>query len=71
VTEPIDIGPASTSVSFASTATAVAPSSSPSVALSSIASGGSSTAPTVIETLAGADVSEPSLTVKLNVSGPS
>ena len=54
VTPVIEIGPASTSVSFASTGTAVAPESSATVALSFTATGGSSTAAIVMPCVSGA-----------------
>ena len=65
VTEATDLGPPSTSVSFASTSTALAAASSATVALSFTAVGGSSTHVTVTETVA---VSPP-LSVYVNVSG--
>ena len=52
VTESTDIGPPSMSVSFASTSIAVAPESSATVALSSTATGRSSTHVTVTDTVA-------------------
>ena len=52
VTDATEIGPPSMSVSFASTSTAVAPESSPTVALSFTATGGSSAQVTVIDTVA-------------------
>ena len=62
--DPIDIGPPSLS-SLASTSIALAPESSPTVALSLTAVGGSSTQVTVTETVA----VEPPLSVYVNVSG--
>ena len=67
VTDAIDFGPASTSVSLVSTVIAVAAASSSTVALSLTATGGSSTALTVMPL-----VSEPlrdvsSVTVKVTV----
>ena len=63
--EPIVFVPPSESVSFASTSIALAPESSPTVALSLTAVGGSSTQVTVTETVA----VEPPLSVYVNVSG--
>ncbi len=65
VTDATDFGPPSVSVSFASTAIALAPASSPTIALSSTAVGGSSTHVTVTDTVA----VEPPLSVYANVSG--
>ena len=65
VTDAIDIGPPSVSVSLASTAIALAAESSTTVALSSTAVGASSTQVTVTETVA----VEPPLSVYVNVSG--
>ena len=52
VTESIEIGPASTSMSLAKTGMAVAAASSVNVAASSTATGGSSTQVTVTDTVA-------------------
>ena len=64
VTDSIDIGPASTSVSLPNTNTEVAAASSSTVAVSSTATGTSSTHVTVIDTVA----TEPPLSVYVNVS---
>ena len=65
VTDATDLGPPSVSVSLASTSIAPAPESSPTVALSSTAVGGSSVQLTVTDTVA----VEPPLSVYVNVSG--
>ena len=66
VTDAIDFGPPSTSVSLPSTPIALAPVSWITVALSLTATGGSSTQVTVIETVA---VEPPGVSVYVNVSG--
>ena len=65
-TESIVLGPPSTSVSLASTSIALAPESSPTVALSLTAVGGSSTQVTVTDTVA---VEPPGVSEYVNVSG--
>ena len=64
MTDSIDIGPASTSVSLPNTATAADAASSSTVAESATATGASSTQVTVIDTVA----TEPPLSVYVNVS---
>ncbi len=65
VVEPMDLGPASTSVSLVSTATAVAAASSSTVAASLTATGASSTAVTWMSMVS---LGEPALVVTENVT---
>ncbi len=65
VTDATDLGPPSTSVSFASTSTSVAAASSATVLLSLTAVGGSSTHVTVTDTVA----ESPPLSVYVKLSG--